>query len=155
VLYVKYPTVVFQRYPLQAHSLFTALVTLFPKTSARKNNLMKLLLVFALGASLEEESLVAMCGCEANVKERMVCTDMCSQKHCYPRPLQVLIEPGPGSLAVGYVCARSVQDYSVSLALQKRRIAQFTESKGWKLARWYKELEEYGAWGSVPFSLNY
>src|SRR5438067_10863262 len=101
--------------------------------SARKNNLMKLLLVFALAASLEEESLVAMCGCEANVKERMVCTDMCSQKHYYPRPLQVLIEPGPGSLAVGYVCARSVQDYSVSLALQKRRIAQFAESKGWKL----------------------
>ena len=74
--------------------------------------------------------------------ERMVCTGMCSQKHSYTPPFQVLIEPGPGSPAVGYVRARSSQD-SINLDLQRRRIAEFAESKGWELARWYEEPEEY------------
>lgn len=72
----------------------------------------------------------------------MVCTDMRSQKHYYTWPFQVLIESGPGSLAAGYVRARSSQD-SINLAPQRRRIAEFAESKGWELARWYEEPEEY------------
>ncbi len=84
-----------------------------------------------------------MYGYEANVKERMVCTGMCSQKHYYSRQLQVLIEPELGSLAVGYVCVRSSQSDSVNLVLQRRRIAEFAASKGWELARWYEEPEEY------------
>lgn len=68
---------------------------------------------------------------------------MCSQKHSYTPPFQVLIEPGPGSPAVGYVSARSSQD-SINLDLQRRRIAEFAESKGWELARWYEEPEENG-----------
>jgi len=73
----------------------------------------------------------------------MVCTDMCSQKHYYPRSFHLLIEPGAGSLAAGYVCARSSQNDSVNLDLQRRRIAEFAESKGWKLAKRYEESEEY------------
>jgi hypothetical protein len=66
---------------------------------------------------------------------------MGSQKHSYTQPLQVLIEPGPGSLAVGYVCARSAQDDSINLDLQRRQVAEFAESKGWELTRWYEEYE--------------
>jgi Resolvase, N terminal domain len=73
----------------------------------------------------------------------MVCTDMCSQKHYYTQPLQVLIEPGLGSLAVGYVRTSSARDDSINLDLQRRWITEFAESKGWKLARWYEEPEEY------------
>ena len=68
---------------------------------------------------------------------------MRSQKHYYTQPLQVLIEPEPGSLAVGYVRARSSQDDSIDLDLQRRRIAEFAECKGWKLVRWYEEPKEY------------
>lgn len=68
---------------------------------------------------------------------------MRSQKHYYTRPLQVLIEPGPGSLAVSYVRACSAQDGSIDLELQRRQIAEFAGSKGWELVRWYEELEEY------------
>src|SRR5438132_12922001 len=74
----------------------------------------------------------------------MVCTDMGSQKYYYTQPLQVLIEPGPGSLAVGYVRACSAQDDSINLDLQRRRVAEFAESKGWELVRWYEEPEENG-----------
>ncbi len=68
---------------------------------------------------------------------------MGNQKHYYTQPLQVLIEPGPGSLAVGYVRARSAQDDSINLDLQRRRVAEFAGSKGWELTRWYEEPEEY------------
>jgi DNA invertase Pin-like site-specific DNA recombinase len=67
---------------------------------------------------------------------------MRSQKHYYTWPFQVLIESGPGSLAAGYVRARSLQD-SINLALQRRQIAEFAESKGWELARWYEVPEKY------------
>ncbi len=72
----------------------------------------------------------------------MVCTDMRSQKHYYTWPFQVLIESGPRSLAAGYVRARSLQD-SINLALQRRGIVEFAESKGWELARWYEVPEKY------------
>jgi hypothetical protein len=67
---------------------------------------------------------------------------MHNQKHYYTQPLQALIEPGTGSLAVGTVIARSSQD-SINLDLQRRRIAEFAESKGWELVKWYEEIEEY------------
>jgi hypothetical protein len=79
----------------------------------------------------------------------MVCTDMRSQKHYYTWPFQVLIESGPGSLAAGYVRARSLQD-SINLALQRRRIAEFAESKGWEFASWYEEPGENGGTEQTP-----
>jgi len=69
---------------------------------------------------------------------------MSRKKYYYTPPLQVLIEPGPGSLAVGYACASSAQDGSIGLDLQRRRIAEFVESKGWELVRWYEEPEGKG-----------
>lgn len=67
---------------------------------------------------------------------------MRSQKYYYPWPFQVLIEFVPGSLEAGYIRARSSQD-SINLDLQRGRIADFTVSKGWELARWYEIPEEY------------
>lgn len=84
----------------------------------------------------------------------MVCTDMRSQKHYYTRTFQILIEPGPGSLAVGYISARSSQDNSINLDLQRRQIAEFAKSKGWKLAKWYEELKEYEVLSRDPFLFN-
>ena len=80
----------------------------------------------------------------------MVCADMSSQKHYYIWPFQVLIESGPGSLAAGYIRAHSLQDNSVNLALQRRRIAEFAESKGWEFASWYEEPEENGGTEQTP-----
>ncbi len=74
---------------------------------------------------------------------------MHSQKHKYTQPFQVLIEPGPGSPAVGYVSARSSQD-SINLDLQRRRIAEFAEGKGWELLKWYEEPEEYEGTEQCP-----
>jgi len=74
----------------------------------------------------------------------MESTGMCSKINYYTPPLQVLIEPGQGSLAAGYVRASSVQDDSINLDLQRRRIAEFAASKGWELVRWYEEPEEDG-----------
>ncbi len=51
-------------------------------------------------------------------------------------------EPGPGSLAAGYVCARLDLENSTNLSDQKRLIAEFAEKKGWNLAEWYEEPEQ-------------
>ena len=67
---------------------------------------------------------------------------MRSQKYYYPWPFQVLIEFVPGSLEAGYIPVRSSQD-SINLDLQRRRIAEFAESKGWELFKWYEEPEVY------------
>jgi hypothetical protein len=67
---------------------------------------------------------------------------MHSQKHCYNQPHGVLIEPGPNSPAVGYINARSLQ-YSICLDLRRRRSAEFAESNGWELIKWYGESEKY------------
>ena len=43
-----------------------------------------------------------------------------------------------------------MQDNSVKLALQRRRIAEFAESKGWEFASWYEEPEENGGTEQTP-----
>ena len=60
----------------------------------------------------------------------------------YNRAIQVLCEPGPGSLAVGYVCSRLDLANSTNLAEQKRLIAEFAKKKEWNLAEWYEEPEQ-------------
>jgi DNA invertase Pin-like site-specific DNA recombinase len=69
---------------------------------------------------------------------------MGSQKYYYPPPLQLMIEPGPGSLAIGYVCTSSAQVDLIDLDLQRRRIQRFAESKVWELFKWYEEPEVKG-----------
>lgn len=66
------------------------------------------------------------------------------QKKHRDRVYQVVGEPGPGSLAVGYVrYSMELQD-PTSIATQKRRIREFAEKKGWKILddRWYEEPEQ-------------
>jgi DNA invertase Pin-like site-specific DNA recombinase len=69
--------------------------------------------------------------------------DMHGQRQVDNRMFQVMCEPEPGSLAVGYICSRRDLQTSTSIDVQKRLIAAFAEKKGWKLARWYEEPEEY------------
>ncbi len=112
------------------------------RQAVRKNSLMKSSLVFALVQAMYAESLIAIHGDEASF-ERTVLRAMQAQRKDDNRALQVIREPGPRSLAVGYVLARSEQaTYSVGLALQKRRVAALAERKGWKLIRWYEEPEQ-------------
>ncbi len=73
----------------------------------------------------------------------MVCMDIRDQRQDDNRIPQVMHEPGPGSLAAGYICSRLDLQNSTRIDVQKRLIAAFAEKKGWKLARWYEELEEY------------
>lgn len=68
--------------------------------------------------------------------------DMHGQRLDYNRAFQLMHEPGPGSLAVGYVFARLDLEHSTYLANQKRLIAEFAEKKGWNLAQWYEEPEQ-------------
>jgi hypothetical protein len=44
--------------------------------------------------------------------------DMHGQRQDYNRAFQMMREPGPGSLAVGYVCARLDLEHSTNLADQ-------------------------------------
>jgi len=68
---------------------------------------------------------------------------MHAQRQQDNRAFQVMREPGPGSLAVGYVLNRSEQaTYSLDPVLQKRGIAAFAERKRWKFIRWYEEPEQ-------------
>ena len=64
------------------------------------------------------------------------------QKRHLNRVYQLIGEPGPGAIAVGYVrYSMELQD-PASIATQKRRITEFAEKKGWKLAGWYEEPEQ-------------
>jgi DNA invertase Pin-like site-specific DNA recombinase len=64
------------------------------------------------------------------------------QKKHPNRVYQMIGEPGPGAIAVGYVrYSMELQD-PASIATQKRRIEEFAEKKGWKLVRWYAEPEQ-------------
>jgi len=67
---------------------------------------------------------------------------MARQKRHLSRVYQMIGEPGPGAIAVGYVrYSMELQD-PASIATQKRRITEFAEKKGWKLAGWYEEPEQ-------------
>ncbi len=64
------------------------------------------------------------------------------QKKHPNRVYQMIGEPGPGAIAVGYVrYSMELQD-PASIATQKRRITEFAEKKGWKLVWWYEEPEQ-------------
>ena len=66
------------------------------------------------------------------------------QKYHRDRVYQIVGEPGPGSIAVGYVRYSSELQDPASIATQKRRIQEFAEKKGWKILtdRWYEEPEQ-------------
>jgi site-specific DNA recombinase len=71
------------------------------------------------------------------------------QKYHRDRVYQVIGEPGPGSLAVGYVRYSSELQNETSITTQKRLIKEFLDKKGWKLARWYEEPEQSAKYDSV------
>lgn len=63
------------------------------------------------------------------------------QKRHLNRVYQQIGEPGPGTLAVGYVrYSMELQDRA-TIVTQKRLIQEFMERKGWRLVRWYEEPE--------------
>jgi len=64
------------------------------------------------------------------------------QKFHRDRVYQEIGEPGPGSVAVGYVRYSSELQNEASIVTQKRLIQEFIDKKGWKLARWYEEPEQ-------------
>jgi DNA invertase Pin-like site-specific DNA recombinase len=71
------------------------------------------------------------------------------QKQHRDRVFQMIGEPGPGSLAVGYVRYSSELQNETSIVTQKRLIMEFLEKKGWKLARWYEEPEQSAKYDSI------
>src|SRR5712692_9985170 len=64
------------------------------------------------------------------------------QKYHRNRVYQMVGEPGPGSIAVGYVRYSSELQDPTTIATQRRRILEFAEKKGWKIVRWYEEPEQ-------------
>lgn len=64
------------------------------------------------------------------------------QKYHRDRVYQVVGEPGPGAVAVGYVRYSSELQDPTTIATQKRCILEFAEKKGWKILRWYEEPEQ-------------
>ncbi len=64
------------------------------------------------------------------------------KKYHRDRVYQIVGEPGPGSIAVGYVRYSSELQDPTTIATQKRRIQEFAEKKGWKIVRWYEEPEQ-------------
>lgn len=63
------------------------------------------------------------------------------QQFTHDRVYQFACEPGPESTAVGYVRCYSEEQDPTAFAVQKRRIQEFAKKKGWKIVRWYEELE--------------
>jgi DNA invertase Pin-like site-specific DNA recombinase len=64
------------------------------------------------------------------------------QKHHRNRLYQVVGEPGPGAIAVGYVRYSSELQDPTTIATQKRHILEYAKKKGWKIVRWYEEPEQ-------------
>jgi hypothetical protein len=72
--------------------------------------------------------------------------------HQKPHPdwvYQAIVEPGPGSIAVGYVRSGAELHDSTSITTQKQRITEFAQSKQWKIVRWYKESEQSAGYEDV------
>ena len=65
------------------------------------------------------------------------------------RVYQEVGEPGPGSVAVGYVRYSSELQNEASIVTQKRLIQEYLDKKGWKLARWYEEPEQSAKYDSI------
>lgn len=64
------------------------------------------------------------------------------QKYHRDRVYQIVGEPGPGSIAVGYVRYSSELQDPTTIATQKRRIQEFADKKGWRILRWFVEPEQ-------------
>ncbi len=64
------------------------------------------------------------------------------QKYHKDRVYQMVGEPGPGAIAVGYVRYSSELQDPTTIATQKRCITECAEKKGWKISRWYEEPEQ-------------
>ena len=58
-------------------------------------------------------------------------------------------EPGPGSIAVGYVRYSSEMQDPASIVTQKRVISEFADKKGWRIVRWYVEPEQSAKYEDV------
>src|SRR5712691_4942937 len=71
------------------------------------------------------------------------------QKRHLDRVYQVVDEPGPGSIAVGYVRSSSELHDSMSITTQKQRITEFATRKQWKIVRWYEESEQSAGYEDV------
>ncbi len=71
------------------------------------------------------------------------------QKLHRDRVYQEIGEPGPGSIAVGYVRYSSELQNETSIVTQKRLIKEYLDKKGWKLARWYEEPEQSAKYDSI------
>lgn len=77
------------------------------------------------------------------------------QKKHPNRVYQMIGEPGPGAIAVGYVrYSMELQDQA-SIATQKRRILEFAEKKGWKIVRWYEEPEQSAKYEEIEQRPNF
>src|SRR6266487_3811835 len=70
-------------------------------------------------------------------------------KYHRSRVYQSMGEPGPGSIAVGYVRYSSEMQDPATIVTQKRVIAEFAEKKGWKIVRWYEEPEQSAKYDDV------
>ncbi len=64
------------------------------------------------------------------------------QKYHRDRVYQIVGEPGPGSIAIGYVRYSSELQDPTTIATQKRRIQEFADKKGWRIVRWFEEPEQ-------------
>ncbi len=74
---------------------------------------------------------------------------MARQKLHRDRVYQPIGEPGPGTLAAGYVrYSMELQD-AASIATQKRKIQELATSKGWTIVRWYEEPEESAKYDEI------
>jgi DNA invertase Pin-like site-specific DNA recombinase len=62
---------------------------------------------------------------------------------------QLMGEPGPGSIAVGYVRYSSEMQDPTSIVTQKRVISEFADKKGWRIVRWYVEPEQSAKYEDV------
>lgn len=61
------------------------------------------------------------------------------RKYHHDRVYQLVGEPGPGALVVGYVRYSSDMQDPASIVTQKRVISEFAQKKKWKILRWYEE----------------
>ena len=71
------------------------------------------------------------------------------QKRHLDRVNQVIDEPGPGSIVVGYVRSSSELHDSMNITTQKQRITEFATRKQWKIVRWYEESEQSAGYEDV------
>ncbi len=71
------------------------------------------------------------------------------QKYHRNRIYQMMGEPGPGSITVGYVRYSSEMQDPATIVTQKRVISEFAAKKGWKIVRWYEEPEQSAKYEDV------